>query len=170
MTMTSRTRPMRALFRTTLFLAALISPATGQTARSASRPSAKHPRRSSPPTLVLQVGHDGPVNSVVFSPDGKTVVTGSDDRMVKLWDAKTGLVRATMSGHTGNVSSVAFSPDGRIVASAGGSRSHFGVLALARGGVHSSDTLRERRRVSSPTSTPSLSRRTGRHSPPATSD
>ncbi len=31
-------------------------------------------------------GHSGPVRSVVFSPDGHTLATGSDDRTVTLWD------------------------------------------------------------------------------------
>ena len=39
--------------------------------------------------LTLQ-GHNGPVTSVAFSPDGKRIVSGSDDKTVKVWDAETG--------------------------------------------------------------------------------
>jgi WD40 repeat protein len=35
-------------------------------------------------------GQTSPVNSVAFSPDGKRIVSGSDDTLVKIWDAATG--------------------------------------------------------------------------------
>jgi len=43
-----------------------------------------------PPRLVVQTGHGSMVQSVAFSPDGKTLVSGSDDKSVKLWDLITG--------------------------------------------------------------------------------
>jgi hypothetical protein len=49
---------------------------------------------------------------VAFSPDGTGVVTGSEDGMVKVWDARTGLPLVELKGHTDTVWSVAFSPDG----------------------------------------------------------
>ncbi len=56
------------------------------------------------------------IMSVAFSPDGKTLASGS--KSIKLWDAVTnGTNTATLEGHTGNVSSVAFSPDGKTLAS-----------------------------------------------------
>jgi WD40 repeat protein len=57
------------------------------------------------------------VSSVAFSPDGKQVVSGSQDETVRLWDTVTGAALQTLEGHLGLVISVAFSPDSRQVVS-----------------------------------------------------
>ncbi len=58
------------------------------------------------------------VTSVAFSPDGKTLVSGSWDKTIRLWDAATGKpLGEPIRGHEGSVSSVAFSPDGKTLAS-----------------------------------------------------
>ena len=63
-------------------------------------------------------GHDGAVNTVAFSSDGRHIVSGSDDRTIQLWDAQTGVqVGNPLQGHTDSVLSVAFSPDGRHIVS-----------------------------------------------------
>jgi len=58
-------------------------------------------------------------HSVAFSPDGKYVLTASDDGTPKLWDANTGLLVRAFNGHTSIVRSVAFSPDGEYVLTGG---------------------------------------------------
>ena len=66
-------------------------------------------------------GHTDDVDSVAFSPDGKTLASGSDDGAVRLWDvASHRQIGAPLTGHTDAVSSVAFSPDGKTLASGSG--------------------------------------------------
>ncbi|MEL7509023.1 MAG: TIR domain-containing protein [Cyanobacteria bacterium J06554_1] len=60
-------------------------------------------------------GHDDRVNSVNFSPDGKTLVSGSGDSTIKLWGVETGEEIRSLNGHGAWVNSVGFSPDGRTL-------------------------------------------------------
>jgi hypothetical protein len=56
--------------------------------------------------------HSGYVMSVVFSPDGKTILTGSLDKTARLWDVATGQPIGPPMPHSGPLRLVAFSTDG----------------------------------------------------------
>ncbi|THH21102.1 hypothetical protein EW146_g406 [Bondarzewia mesenterica] len=62
-------------------------------------------------------GHTWGVSSVAFSPDGKQIVSGSEDSTIRIWDAETGEAIRILEQHTGPVSSVIFSPDGKRILS-----------------------------------------------------
>jgi WD40 repeat protein len=63
------------------------------------------------------IGHDGPVNSVAWSPDGRCLATGSDDGTVMLWDSASGGMLHPLEEHSNSVLTVAWSPDGQRLAS-----------------------------------------------------
>jgi WD domain, G-beta repeat len=99
-------------------------------------PPAPAPMRRTDDSIRTFTGHSNPVTSVAFSPDGRTVLSGSFDRTLELWDVATGEALRTF-GLPGYVKSVAFSPDGRKALSGGDT----GVLKLWD--VQSGKELRE---------------------------
>ncbi|KAA6414440.1 MAG: hypothetical protein FRX48_01189 [Lasallia pustulata] len=54
-------------------------------------------------TLQTLEGHSGRVYAVAFSPDGKQLASGSDDKTVRIWDAATGATLQTLEGHSAGV-------------------------------------------------------------------
>ena len=57
------------------------------------------------------------IYSLAFSPDGATLVGGSQNGTIHLWDTTTGKEIKTLIGHNDRIVSVAFNPDGRTLAS-----------------------------------------------------
>ncbi len=60
-------------------------------------------------------GHTKSVNTVAWHPDGKHVLTASDDQTARVWDTASGEVIATFTGHTDAIWSAAWRPDGQQV-------------------------------------------------------
>ena len=62
-------------------------------------------------------GHQGPVYTVAFSPDGRFIISGATDNTIKLWN-RTGQLQRSFTGHEGAITRLAISSDSRTIASA----------------------------------------------------
>jgi len=68
-------------------------------------------------TCIRSFNHQSYLCSLACSPDGRFVITGAQDNLLKLWATATGECLRSFSGHTGPVSAVAISPDGTCILS-----------------------------------------------------
>jgi WD40 repeat protein len=66
--------------------------------------------------------HGGKVNVLLFSADGATLVSGSDDRTVCLWETATGKEKRRLTGHEGSITALAYTDAGRTLVSTGRGR------------------------------------------------
>ena len=57
---------------------------------------------------ILSLGHTASVQSVSWSPDGRSALSGSLDKTVRLWEVQTGRCERVLEGHTGPVNSVSW--------------------------------------------------------------
>ena len=76
--------------------------------------SLTHP--GGPLTGILK-SHSEAVVTLAVSPDGRWLVSGSEDWTLRLWDVQVNRVVCTFEGHTGIVHTVAFTPDGKSILS-----------------------------------------------------
>lgn len=62
------------------------------------------------------------IRSVCFSPDGKYLATGAEDKKIRIWDIARNRIRNTFTGHDQDIYSLDFSRDGRVIVSGSGDR------------------------------------------------
>jgi Tol biopolymer transport system component len=73
--------------------------------------------------LLTLSGHSGAVTAVAFAPGGRTLVSGSTDKSLKIWDTGSGQILKTLTGDSDTVSSVAYLPNGKRIISGSYDRS-----------------------------------------------
>ncbi len=69
-------------------------------------------------------GHRSLIRDLVFTPDGQSLISASDDKTIRIWDWRSGATLRTIRGYSGDgndgkVFSVAISPDGKTIAAGG---------------------------------------------------
>ena len=103
----------------------LMAPPSRRTASASSPPQTTRPRGCGTPLPARKLSKSPSCaditikfGSAAFSEDGKRVVTASNDRTARLWDAATGKEVAVLRGHDAAVKAAAFSPDGERVVTA----------------------------------------------------
>jgi WD40 repeat protein/class 3 adenylate cyclase len=80
------------------------------------------PSRGDPPPIasrrVIHHAHSGSIFTIRFSHDGRLLITGGADKMVRIWDVATGEAIAVLTGHAGAVTDASFSSDGKLIVTA----------------------------------------------------
>jgi WD40 repeat protein len=122
------------------------SPEPAATTSNSSQAAAQGTPESAPKPAGLRQalkGHTKPVTCVAFSPDGRWLVSGSQDGTAKLWDAQTGDLKQTHEEPGTEVHTIAFAADGKTLAVGATSPGGEGYVALVD---DSAGTLRATKR------------------------
>ena len=104
---------------TVLFVFFFCTLAAAQTRRIEAK---KKPQESSGfamsnPEVVFNAGQTGFLQTICYSPDGKYIASGADDKTIKIREVETGREVRTLVGHEASVANVVYSPDGKYIAS-----------------------------------------------------
>ncbi|KIJ19251.1 hypothetical protein PAXINDRAFT_8604 [Paxillus involutus ATCC 200175] len=83
----------------------------------ASQQHTEEPKPSSQTPLKVLESYGSAITGLTFFPDGRRLVSGSEDRSLVIWDVTIGDAETRLTGHTGRVRSVAMAPDGSMFAS-----------------------------------------------------
>ncbi len=102
----------------------LLDAKTGELKKTFIDPDLKLPSGKAAGTAHISL-----VEAMAYSPDGKTLATGSF-REVTLWDAATGAVKARLGGFADRVVAIAYSPDGKLFATGGGAPTEDGEVKI----------------------------------------
>lgn len=81
--------------------------------------------------LFTLTGHTDKVTVITFDPQGSILASGGDDKLIKLWDVKTGKELKALGANNSWIYSLAFSPDGKYLA--GGTYNSVGIWEVESG-------------------------------------
>ena len=81
-------------------------------------------QNSIPRIVIDPLGHSGKISKILFTPDGKNIISTSEDKSIRIWDVESGESLAKFAsqigdGPEGMIYASSLSPDGRILAVAG---------------------------------------------------
>lgn len=65
--------------------------------------------------ILKQQGHFDSMNALVYSPDGKRIITTADDGKIKVWDVDSGFCIVTFTEHTSGVTACDFAKKGNVL-------------------------------------------------------
>ncbi len=74
------------------------------------------------PAGFIALPHEERIQALVFSPDGKWLATAGSNGLLKLWDGRSGSLKARLSGHYGSIFGLDFAADSQHFVSAGTDR------------------------------------------------
>lgn len=94
----------------------------GARLRDPSAPAAAQRVPTKTVTLVRKLDHDGPIRAILLG-EGQTLISGGEDRQIRIWNLGQAAQPKVLRGHTGGVNTLALSPDQQTLYSAGADQS-----------------------------------------------